>query len=70
MDDNTFAHHFRLTKPQFEYLLMKLQDKCIKNEDCQGLPPVPVTKKMLMFLANQNSFREMSYKVDVSLIST
>ncbi|KAM3866921.1 putative nuclease HARBI1 [Diretmus argenteus] len=69
MDDDTFARHFRVTKPQFEYLLMKLQDNGIQSEHLQGLPPVPVTKKVLMFLwymANQNSFREMSDKFDVS----
>lgn len=26
MDDHTFAHHFQVTKLQFEYLAMKLQD--------------------------------------------
>nr|XP_020487137.1 protein ALP1-like [Labrus bergylta] len=69
MDDLTFAHHFRVTKPQFDYLLMKLQENGITKEHSKGLPPVPVTKKVLMFLwymANQNSFREMSDKFDVS----
>lgn len=69
MDDYTFASHFWATKPQFEYLLMKLQENGIKKEHIQGLPPVPVTKMVLMFLcymANQNSFREMSDKFDVS----
>ncbi|XP_061085078.1 uncharacterized protein LOC133118834 [Conger conger] len=69
MDDYTFARHFHVTKPQFEYLQMKLQENGIKKEHSQGLPPVPVTKKVLMFLwymANQNSFREISDKFDVS----
>ncbi|KAJ8275867.1 hypothetical protein COCON_G00076190 [Conger conger] len=69
MDDYTFARHFRVTKPQFEYLQMKLQENGIKKEHSQGLPPVPVTKKVLMFLwymANQNSFREISDRFDVS----
>ncbi|XP_051538282.1 uncharacterized protein LOC127431780 [Myxocyprinus asiaticus] len=73
MGDYTFAGHFRVTKPQFEYLQMKLQENGIEKEHSQGLPPVPVTKKVLMFLwymANQNSFREISDKFDVSQSST
>lgn len=69
MDDHTFSRHFRVTKPQFEYVMMKLQDNGIQKPHSQGLPPVPPTKKVLMFLwymANQNSFREMSDKFDVS----
>uniref|UniRef100_A0A3B4TUM0 DDE Tnp4 domain-containing protein n=1 Tax=Seriola dumerili TaxID=41447 RepID=A0A3B4TUM0_SERDU len=69
MDDHTFSRHLRVTKPQFEYVLMKLQDNGIQKQHCQGLPPVPATKKALMFLwymANQNSFREMSNKFDAS----
>ncbi|XP_054599280.1 uncharacterized protein [Nothobranchius furzeri] len=68
MDEHTFARHFRVTRPQFEYLTMKLQENGVGREHHQGLPPVPVTKKVLMFLwymANQNSFREMSDKFDV-----
>ncbi|XP_070398555.1 uncharacterized protein [Nothobranchius furzeri] len=69
MDEHTFARHFRVTRPQFEYLTMKLQEKGVGREHHQGLPPVPGTKKVLMLLwcmANQNSFREMSDKLDVS----
>uniref|UniRef100_A0A8C6MEF6 DDE Tnp4 domain-containing protein n=1 Tax=Nothobranchius furzeri TaxID=105023 RepID=A0A8C6MEF6_NOTFU len=69
MDENTFARHFRVTRPQFEYLTMKLHENGVGREHHQGLLPVPVTKKVLMFLwymANQNSFREMSDKFDVS----
>ncbi|KAL0974029.1 hypothetical protein UPYG_G00214470 [Umbra pygmaea] len=69
MDDYTFARHFRVTKPQFEYLQLKLLENGLQKEHSRGLPPVPVTKKVLMFLwymANQNSFREMSDKFDVS----
>ncbi|CAJ1079899.1 protein ALP1-like [Xyrichtys novacula] len=59
MDDHNFSRHFHVTKPQFEYLMMKLQDNGIEQQHSQGLPPVPATKKVLMFLwfmANQNSF--------------
>ncbi|XP_061589260.1 putative nuclease HARBI1 [Cololabis saira] len=69
MDDHTFARNFHVTKPQFQHLLMKLQDNGIDKEHREGLPPVPATKKVLMFLwfmANQNSLREMSDKFDVS----
>lgn len=72
MDDRTFSHYFRVTKPQFEYIMMKLQDNGIQKQHSQGLP-VPATKKVLMFLwymANQNSFREMSDKFDVSQSTT
>lgn len=69
MDDHTFSRHLPVTKPQFEYVMMKLQDNGIQKPHSKGLPPVPATKKVLMFLrymANQNSFREMSDKFDVS----
>ncbi|KAL7402703.1 hypothetical protein ABVT39_018615 [Epinephelus coioides] len=48
---------------------MEFQENGIKTEHCHGLAPVPVTKKVLMFLwymANHNSFREMSDKFFVS----
>ena len=45
MDDNTFVRHVRVTKPQFENLLMKLQENGVKKEHSQGLPPVPVKKQ-------------------------
>lgn len=69
MNPDTFAKHFRITKSQFEYLVRSLRDNGLGEEHNQGLPPVPTTKKVLMFLwymANQNSFREMSEKFDVS----
>ena len=69
MDDCTFQRHLRLTKPQFHHLLSKLEENRINQEHGQGLPPVPVNKKVLMFLwymANQNSFREISDKFAVS----
>lgn len=69
MDDTTFARHFRLNKAQFTFLLTQLQEKNINKEHSQGVQPVPMTKKVLLFLwymANQNSFREISDKFDVS----
>uniref|UniRef100_A0A8C5G485 DDE Tnp4 domain-containing protein n=1 Tax=Gouania willdenowi TaxID=441366 RepID=A0A8C5G485_GOUWI len=72
MDDHTFKQHFRVTKPQFEYLAMKLQHNGFENQNIQGVCPVPVKKKVLMllwYMANQHSFREMSDKFDVSLSS-
>ncbi|XP_074553186.1 uncharacterized protein LOC141809867 [Halichoeres trimaculatus] len=69
LEDQTFSRHFRVTKPQFEYLVKKLRDNGIEKQHSKGLPPVPATKKVLMFLwymANQNSFREMSDKFEVS----
>lgn len=69
MEDYIFARHFRVTKAKYHYLLTKLQNNGLESQQGHGLPPVPVTKKVLMFLwymANQNSFREMSDKFDVS----
>ncbi|KAG7463223.1 hypothetical protein JOB18_029688 [Solea senegalensis] len=69
MDERTFSRHFRVSKPQFEYLAMKLQVSGLEKEHCQGLAPVPVTKKVLMFLwymSNQSSFKEMSETFEVS----
>ncbi|XP_031156990.1 protein ALP1-like [Sander lucioperca] len=59
----------RISKHQFQYLLTKLQENGLHSEHTQGRTPVPDNKKLLMFLwymANQNSFREISDKFDVS----
>ena len=68
-NDDTFARHLRISKHQFEYLLTTLQENGLHSEHTQGRTPVPDDKKLLMFLwymANQNSFREISDKFDVS----
>ena len=60
MDDSTFQRHLRLTKPQFHFFLDKLEIIRPQNVDI---------KKVIMFLwylSNQNSFRELSDKFDIS----
>ncbi|XP_053710278.1 putative nuclease HARBI1 [Synchiropus splendidus] len=69
MDDHTFVHRFHVTKPQFEYLAAKLRDNGLEKQHSHGLPAVPAMKKVLMFLwfmANQDSFRQISQRFDVS----
>ncbi|KAG7330159.1 hypothetical protein KOW79_006381 [Hemibagrus wyckioides] len=69
MDDDTFFHPFRVTKRQFDFLLMVLQQHGLKRQKARGQPTVPVRMKVLMFLwymANQNGFRDISDKFDVS----
>ena len=66
MDDRTFQRHFRVTKTKFDELLHKLWP----DQD-DNVPPSMVSHKQrtLMFLwymANQNSFREISDKFDIS----
>lgn len=66
---HTFARHFCVTKPQFECLARKLQDNGVEKHHSQGLPPVPTTKKVLVFLwymATQHSFREIAARFDLS----
>ena len=73
MDDNTFAHHFLIRRARFEQLLRLLQEGGLHSEHSHGLPPLPVPKKVLMFLwymANQNSFREISDKLNASQSAT
>ncbi|KAB5579381.1 hypothetical protein PHYPO_G00194410 [Pangasianodon hypophthalmus] len=69
MDDDTFFHPFRVTKRQFDFLLLVLQQQGLKRQKARGQPTVPVRMKVLMFLwymANQNGFRDISDKFDVS----
>lgn len=69
MDDHTFASHFRIRRPRFDRLLQVLQEGGLQSQHSHGIPPLPVSQKALMFLwymANQNSFREMSDKFNVS----
>jgi len=69
MDDNIFSRHFRIRRSRFEQLLGLLQEEGMHSKYGHGLPPLPVPKKVLMFLwymANQNSFREISDKFNAS----
>ena len=69
MDDHTFARHFRISKTQFEVLKGYLQEGGLQSDHNHGLPPLPIAKKVLMFLwymGNQNCFREISDKFNVS----
>ena len=69
MDDHTFARHFRISKTRFEVLKGYLQEGGLQSDHNHGLPPLPIAKKVLMFLwymGNQNCFREISDKFNVS----
>lgn len=58
--DDTFQRHLRLTKPQFHFFFEKLE--MIKPQKVDS-------KKVIMFLwylTNNNSFRELSDKFDIS----
>ncbi|KAM3857630.1 uncharacterized protein ACN63O_018676 [Diretmus argenteus] len=70
MDDNTFQRHLRVTKAQFVFFTQKIQEKGMNDmHPCGGPDNIPMQKKKVMFfwyLANQNSFRELSDKFDVS----
>uniref|UniRef100_A0A8C4FA24 DDE Tnp4 domain-containing protein n=1 Tax=Dicentrarchus labrax TaxID=13489 RepID=A0A8C4FA24_DICLA len=72
MDDHTFARHFRIPRTRFEVLQRYLQEGGLRSDHHQGQPPLPIGKKVLMFLwymANQNCFRGISDKLNVSLSS-
>ncbi|KAG5275883.1 hypothetical protein AALO_G00125580 [Alosa alosa] len=72
MDDHTFAGHFRIPRSRFEVLQRYLQEGGLQSDHHQGLPPMPIAKKVLMFLwymANQNCFREIGDKFNVALSS-
>lgn len=63
MEEQLFYRHTRLTPAQFEYFTHRLLQQGLSDGK------VPATKKGLLFLwylANQNSFREMSDKFDLS----
>jgi len=70
MDDHTFRRHLRVSRAQFDSLTSQLKEQGLKEDhQAGGCPEVPLLKKVLMFLwylANQNSFREMSDKFDIS----
>ena len=71
MDDGTFQSHFRLTRPQFEVLnhQLGLLGMAASPEELGGQARVPLEIKTAMFLwymANQNSFRELGDRFNVS----
>ncbi|XP_027025348.1 protein ALP1-like [Tachysurus fulvidraco] len=69
VDNDAFYHPYKVTKRQFDFLLMVLQQQGLKRQKARGLPTVPVRMKVLMFLwymGNQNGFRDISDKFDVS----
>lgn len=70
MDDRTVQQHLCLTRVQFNYLSQKLGQQGLNDDHRPGGPPnIPVTNNIVMFLwylCNQNSFRELSDKFDVS----
>ncbi|CAL8371238.1 unnamed protein product [Boreogadus saida] len=63
MDDSTFQGHLRLTKPQFHFFLDKLEIIRPQNVD---IKKVIMLLWYLWYLSNQNSFRELSDKFDIS----
>ncbi|XP_053177218.1 putative nuclease HARBI1 [Scomber japonicus] len=68
MDEHTFRRHLRVTWAQFDFLLQKLKQH-IQKVHVGGRPEVPLHQKLAMFLwyiGNQNSFRELSDKFNVS----
>uniref|UniRef100_A0A3B3SZE8 Uncharacterized protein n=1 Tax=Paramormyrops kingsleyae TaxID=1676925 RepID=A0A3B3SZE8_9TELE len=72
MGDQTFSRHFRMDRTQFEYLLTKLKENGLSRDHSHGKTQVPATNKLLLFLwyiANQNSFRELSEKFNLSVSS-
>ncbi|XP_076131023.1 retrovirus-related Pol polyprotein from transposon opus [Alosa pseudoharengus] len=72
MENNTFARHFRIPRTRFEVLQRYLQEGGLRSDHYKGLPPMPIAKKVLMFLwymANQNCFQEVSDKFNVSPLS-
>lgn len=70
MQDSTFKSHLRLTREQFHLFCNQLRQHGMTDDHSPGGPArIPVEKKVVMllwYLANQNSFREISDKFDVS----
>ncbi len=68
MDEHKFRRHLRVTWALFDVLLLKLNQH-IQTLHVGGRPDVPLHQKLAMFLwymGNQNSFRELSDKFNVS----
>ncbi|KAJ8384500.1 hypothetical protein AAFF_G00204150 [Aldrovandia affinis] len=69
MDEHTFYRHLRVTLAQFDHLVEVLGHQGLKGDQHDGGLEIPVRQKVALFLwymANQNSFREMSDKFNVS----
>lgn len=70
MDHQTFQRHFRITRTQFDQFVQKLRERGMSEVHPSGGPEkIPSLKKVLMllwYLANQNSFRELSDKFNTS----
>ena len=72
MDDATFKRHMRLTRGQFETLNRRLGEMGLAEAPPEfgGADRIPLEIKTAMFLwymGNQNSYRELSDKFDVSI---
>ncbi|XP_060758403.1 uncharacterized protein LOC132901096 [Neoarius graeffei] len=70
MQDRTFKSHLRVTREQFHLLCDQLRQHGLTDDNSTGGPArIPVQKKVVMvlwYLANQNCFRELADKFDVS----
>ncbi|KAJ8386986.1 hypothetical protein AAFF_G00161630 [Aldrovandia affinis] len=69
MDEHTFYRHLRVTLAQFDHLVEVLGHQGLKGDQHDSGLEIPVRQKVALFLwymANQNSFREMSDKFNVS----
>ncbi|KAL7405713.1 hypothetical protein ABVT39_006164 [Epinephelus coioides] len=62
MDEHTFRRHLRVTWAQFDFLLLKL-NQYIQTLHVGGRPELAM---FLWYIGNQNSFRELSDKFNVS----
>ena len=76
MDDRTFTRHLRLNNCQFERFIRFLEERGHGNDhqmEQGSRPRIDIERKALMFLwymANTNSFREISDKFNVSQSSS
>ena len=69
MDEHTFYRHLRITHSQFDYITYLLKQQGLNEEHTGGPSSIPLRPKLALFLwylANQNSFREMSDKFNMS----
>ena len=69
MDEHTFDRHLRITHSQFDYKTYLLKQLSLNEEHTGGPSSIPLRQKLALFLwylANQNSFLEMSDKFNMS----
>ena len=69
MDEHTFYRHLRITHSQFDYLSYLLKQLGLNDEQKGGPAVIPLRQKLTLFLwymGNQNSFREVSDKFNMS----